>query len=116
MEHALILLSPALLAVSILFPFYWISQYRLLRRTGSWILHRDAHHRWMKIIGRGIAVSFVVILGALVFPGMFPRVHRFLESGGLLVVGGMVLVDLGILMALSHDRAAELWKAGQPSR
>jgi hypothetical protein len=100
---ALILLSPALLAGSLLFPFFWISQVRLLRRTGSWILHRDAHARWMKRFGRAILASYVIIVGSLAWPDVFPRVRQFLESGWMLGIAIPIAVDAAILMLCSPD-------------
>ncbi len=111
---ALIVLSPALLAGSLLFPFYWISQVRLVRRTGSWILHRDAHARWMKNFGRAILVSYVVIGGALIWPDVFPKIRHFLESGGMLGIAVPMTIDAAILMIYSPDKAAEDWRAEQP--
>jgi len=111
---ALILLSPALLVWSLLFPFYWISQYRLVRRTGNWILHRDAHGRWMKVFGRAALVSYAVIVGALVWPEVFPRVRHFLESGWMLGMAIPILLDAALLVTYSPDLAAEAWRAEQP--
>jgi len=113
---AVILLSPALLAWSLLFPFYWISQYRLVRRTGNWILHRDAHARWMKVFGRAALVSYVVIVGALIWPEVFPRVRQFLESGWMLGMAVPIVVDAAILALHSPDQAAEAWRAEQLAR
>ena len=110
---ALILLSPALLPWSLLFPFYWISQYRLMRRTGNWNLHREAHGRWMKVFGRAALVSYAVIVGALIWPDVFPRVRHFLESGRMLGITLPILLDAAILVIYSPDLAAEAWRAEQ---
>jgi hypothetical protein len=112
----LILLSPALLAGSLLFPFYWISQVRLVRRTGSWILHRDAHSRWMRIFARGILVSYVVIGGALFWPEVFPTVRHALENRWMFAMAIPMAIDAAILMSLSPDRAAEEWRVQQSAR
>jgi hypothetical protein len=112
----LVILSPAILMGSLVFPFYWIGQYRLLRRTGSWILQRQFHLQWMKFAVRGIAVAYVLCLGGIFLPGVFPTVRLFLESGWMLGVLVPVIADVAILMACSPDGAVEKWRAEQPPR
>lgn len=118
MEYVLLvvltLLSPAILACSLLFPFYWIGQYRLLRRTGSWKEQRPLHDRWMGRVGRGILASYVLVLAGLLFPSTFPTVGAFLKSGGMLWVAVPVVLDVALWMTLPLDRAVELWKAERP--
>jgi hypothetical protein len=114
---ALVLLSPAILVASLIFPFYWIGQYLLLRRTGSWILQASYHRGWMRFTARGIAVAYVLCIGAIFLPDVFPTVLAFLKSGWLVGVGlGIPMVlDAALLMALSPDLAAEKWRAEHPS-
>jgi hypothetical protein len=112
----LILLSPAILVGSLVFPVYWILQYRLLRRTGSWILHREFHTRWMKFLIRGITVAYLLCLGGMFLPELFPTVRLFLMSGWMLGVLVPVVADVAILMSCSPDRAVEKWRADQPTR
>ena len=113
---AILLLSPAILAVSLLFPFYWIGQYRLLRKTGSWILQKEFHHRWMKFMGRAVIVSYVLCLGAIFLPRVFSSVRAFLESGWMLGIAIPLALDMGVLMVLSPDTAAEAWRSEQKPR
>lgn len=111
----LLLLSPALLAASILFPFYWIGQYRLLRRTGSWVLHRERHELWRGWMWKAALTSYVLCLGGLLLPGIFPMVRSFLRNGGLLGIVPFAVLDFAVLGAFSPDRAFALWKADQVS-
>lgn len=108
---ALLLLSPALFAGSLLFPFYWIGQYRLLRRTGSWESQREFHDRWMGRFGKAILISYALCAGGLLYPGVFPRLNSFLWNGGLLGVIGFAAIDFVVFARWSPDRAVELWKA-----
>jgi hypothetical protein len=111
---AVILLSPALLAGSLLFPPYWIGQYRLLRRTGSWALQRERQDAWTGRFVKAIGACYVICAGALLFPGVFPRLNAFLWKGGMLIVFGLIFIDFLVLAAFSPDKAVEAWKAEQP--
>ena len=110
---ALILLSPAILVASLTFPFFWIGQYRLLRRTGSWPLQREFQVQWMKWTGRGVLVAYTLCVGAILLPGVFPTVRSFLWSGGMLGVVVPLAVDLAIFMACSPDVAVLRWRVEQ---
>jgi len=116
MDIALLLLSPAILVVSLVFPFFWIRQYRLLRQSGSWRLQREFQDRWVNLTSRGILVAYIICIGALFLPGVFPTVHSFLRSGWMVGVAVPVVVDLAILMAYSPDAAVEQWKVEQKVR
>jgi hypothetical protein len=108
---ALVLFSPAILVASLIFPFYWVGQYLLLRRTGSWSLQKDYHAWWMKFAARGIVVAYVLCIGAIFLPDAFPTVLTFLKSGWMIAVNIPLVVDAAILMSLSPDVAAEKWRA-----
>ena len=113
---ALVLLSPAILVVSLVFPFFWIGQYRLLRRSGSWRLQQEFQGRWVKRTCRGVLVAYIVCLGAILLPHVFPVVHSFLASGGMLGAAVPIVVDVAILMAYPPDAAVEQWRAEQQVR
>ena len=108
-----VLLSPTLLPVSILFPFYWVGGCDLLRKTGSWRLHDEHHDRWMRRMGKAAVAGVVLTLLAFVIPGVMPRVASFVGAGGTLLAAVPILLDLGLLMCCSPDRAYEQWQARQ---
>jgi len=112
----IVLLSPALLPVSILFPFYWVGQCDLLRRTGSWVLHREFHSRWMSRLGKAAVAGMAVALLAFLLPGILPRTAEFLASGGFLLAVIPVVLDVALVMVCSPDRAHAQWKAKQSER
>jgi hypothetical protein len=112
----LVALSPVLLPVSLLFPFYWVGAYRLVRRTGSWKLHGEHHALWMPRLGKAGAVGGVVCLLALLLPDSLPTVFAAVESGGFLWVAAPIAIDLALVMLFSPDKGAERWKAEQESR
>lgn len=109
----LLLLSPAILIASLVFPFFWIGQYRLLRNSGSWPRQREFQARWARFTGKGIAVAYVLCVGAILLPGVFPTVSAFLWSGWMFAITIPVVMDLAILMAYSPDVAVEQWKGEQ---
>lgn len=113
---SLVLLSPALLAGSLVFPLYWVLQYRILRRTGSWVLQRELRWRWMRFLNRTILLAYVLCAGGILFPGVFPTVHAFLWGGWMLWVAAPLLLDLLIVMTISPDEAVARWRAEQRVR
>ena len=104
------LLSPAIVAGSALFPFYWIGQYRILRRSGSWSEVRDFGHPWRSRFLRAIAAGYVLVLGALFFPGTFPRLLSALEKGHVLWVLVPAALDALVFIRFLPDRAMEKWR------
>jgi hypothetical protein len=113
---SLVLLSPALLAGSLVFPVYWILQYRILRRTGSWDLERELHGRWLRFLNRTILLAYVLCAGGILLPSVFPTVHAFLVGGWMLWIAAPLLLDLLIVMTISPDEAVGRWRAEQRVR
>jgi hypothetical protein len=112
----LVLASPGLFAASLLFPFFWIGQHRLLRRTGSWALQREFQKSWFgRLAYVGLSAMGICLL-AFLREDLLPTVAAFLGSGGFLLAGLPFLLDIALVMLYSPDEAVQKWKAEQAGR